>query len=96
MSGKVSICCKVFQDNIMSLCSVDEGLRQEILESCKKQVEAIMDCTPEPLESINNDVKEDISDNFRKLSESVKIDQIDEDDEEKEPCDVFDGFWQMK
>jgi len=62
----------------------DEGMRQEILESCRRQVEGIMDRTKDLVESVNNDVKENISESLERLPASVMIDQITEADEEQE------------
>eukprot|EP00092_Neocalanus_flemingeri_P026726 GFUD01028978.1.p1 GENE.GFUD01028978.1~~GFUD01028978.1.p1 ORF type:complete len:580 (+),score=169.14 GFUD01028978.1:34-1773(+) len=79
--------------------SEDEGKRQEILESCRRQVEEIMDCTKDLVESVNNDIKDNIDENLGRLSEHVLIDQIvecDEDQELTEPFGILKGMGEIE
>eukprot|EP00092_Neocalanus_flemingeri_P090583 GFUD01114749.1.p1 GENE.GFUD01114749.1~~GFUD01114749.1.p1 ORF type:complete len:515 (+),score=155.48 GFUD01114749.1:43-1587(+) len=79
--------------------SEDEGKRQEILESCRRQVEEIMDCTKDLVESVNNDVKDNIDENLGRLSEHALIDQIVEGDEDqvlKEPSGILKGMGKIE
>lgn len=67
----------------------DEGMRNEILESFKRQLENIMLCTTDRVECVNNDVKEEMFENVGRFSRAVIIDNIAEDDEDVKITEVY-------
>merc|ERR1740137_154291 len=65
--------------------SEDEDRRQEVLESWRSQLGAIMEFTKDLVECVNNDTKEVMYDSMGfSLGHESNMEEIEEDDEEKE------------
>ena len=66
--------------------------RQEVLGSCARQIEGIMNCTSALVETLNFHIKTGICEHFVRLPESGNRHPIEEICEEQEQCEAFYNF----